>query len=181
MTRWYGLCTIKDGSGSDEGQYQKKKIFFFGICMNGLTKHIQNLRQFTRWDSNPREYEALIYTNIQLICSDTCNVTRVAALETCVIFTHKLYRWFHKMKLKIVSHKMRNFQSILQFLFYCRHHHRCPICLYCLNILHNDYASVKLERKTWHLIIQAVQLKSGPYFNMSNLFAKILQHVILHN
>lgn len=86
----------------------KKKISV--ICMNGLTKHIQNLRQFTRWGSNPPEYEALIYTNIQLICSVTFNVTRVAALETPVIFTHKLYRWFHKRKLKSVSHKMHNFQ-----------------------------------------------------------------------
>jgi len=106
-----------------------------GICMNGLTKHIQNLRQFTRWGSNPPEYEALIYTNIQPICSMTFDVTRVAALETSVIFTHKLYRWFHKRKLKSVSHKMHNFQFGLQFLLYCRHHHRCPLHLYCLNIL----------------------------------------------
>lgn len=135
-------------SGSDHRQFPKN---YSGICMNGLTKHIQNLRQFTWWDSNPPpEYEALIYTNIQLICSMTFNVTRVAALETSVIFTHKLYRWFHKRKLKSVSHKMHNFQ----FLLYCRHHHRCPLCLYCLNILHNDYASEKLERKILHLSIQ---------------------------
>jgi len=87
---------------------------------------------------NPPEYEALIYTNIQLICSMTFNVTRIAALGTSVIFTHKLYRWFHKRKLKSVSHKMHNFQFIFQFLLYCKHHHRRPLCLYCLNVLHND-------------------------------------------
>jgi hypothetical protein len=64
---------------------KKKKS---GICMNGLKKHVQNLRQFTRWDSNPPEYEALIYTNIQLICSMTFNVTHATAIETSAIFTH---------------------------------------------------------------------------------------------
>ena len=79
--------------------------------MNGLTKHIQNLGQFTRWGSNPPEYEALIYTNIQLICSMTFNVTRVAALHTSVIFTHKLYRRFHKRKLKVFLTKCITFSS----------------------------------------------------------------------
>jgi hypothetical protein len=56
---------------------------------------------------NPPEYEALTYTNIQLICSMTFKVTRVAAPETSVIFTHKLYRWFIERKfLKSASHKI---------------------------------------------------------------------------
>jgi hypothetical protein len=59
---------LKDGSGSADGHFQKN---YSGICMSGLTKHIQNLRQFTRWDSNPPKYEALIYTTKQLICSMT--------------------------------------------------------------------------------------------------------------
>jgi len=69
---------------------QKKKKNS-GICMNGLTKHIQNLRQFTRWDSNPREYEALIYTNIQLICSDTRVMLRVSLRSKHLSYLHISY------------------------------------------------------------------------------------------
>lgn len=76
---------MKDESGSADGQFQKN---YSGICKNGLSKHIQNLRQFTRRDSNSYEYEALTYTNIQLICSKAFNVPHVAALKTFVIFTH---------------------------------------------------------------------------------------------
>jgi hypothetical protein len=49
---------------SQEVLMVSSKKNYLGICKNGLSKHIQNLRQFTRWDSNSYEYEALTYTNI---------------------------------------------------------------------------------------------------------------------